>query len=269
MAGPSTAERAERPRPRPGAPRPPRAPRLRLSALTPRARRIIALALALAVVGAGGTSWLLYGSPWLKVRHVNVSGNHALDTGRLRDAAGVANGTALVSVDTAAVAARLRKALPRIDSVRVSRSWPNAIGLKVTERSAVLVIGKGGKFIEVDATGKRFATVGSAPKGLPRLVLGSAGAAPSAARFPEARLLRGAARAVAALPAAARHDTRTVKVRSYDDITVELTRGRTVAWGSGEDGAAKGRALAALMKAAPKAAHFDVSAPTAPATAAS
>ena len=36
-------------------------------------------------------------------------------------------------------------------------------------------------------------------------------------------------------------------------------------WGSGEDGPAKARALTALMKASPKAGHFDVSAPTAPA----
>ena len=60
----------------------------------------------------------------------------------------------LISVDTGAVEDRLRAALPRIDSVDVVRSWPHGIGLKVTERKPVLLIEKGGKFIEVDADGR-------------------------------------------------------------------------------------------------------------------
>lgn len=51
---------------------------------------------------------------------------------------------------------------------------------------------------------------------------------------------------------------------SYDSVVLELTGGRSVTWG-GEQSDAKGRALNALLKAAPKAGHFDVSVPTAPA----
>jgi len=54
-------------------------------------------------------------------------------------------------------------------------------------------------------------------------------------------------------------------VGSYDGITVELSGGRDVMWGSEEDGSLKASVLTALMKARPGAAHFDVSAPTAPA----
>jgi cell division protein FtsQ len=60
-------------------------------------------------------------------------------------------------------------------------------------------------------------------------------------------------------------DTETVRVTSYDSAVLELTRGRTVMWGSSEEGAVKARVLTALMKASPGAGHFDVSAPTAPA----
>ena len=60
--------------------------------------------------------------------------------------------------------------------------------------------------------------------------------------------------------------TRTVLVRSYDDVELELADGRTVAWGSAENGRAKARSLTALMKAASGARHFDVSVPTAPAS---
>lgn len=64
-------------------------------------------------------------------------------------------------------------------------------------------------------------------------------------------------------------DTEAVRVTSYDAISVRLTRDRVVTWGSGEDGRVKARVLTALMKAAPKAEQFDVSAPTAPAVSAS
>jgi cell division protein FtsQ len=57
-----------------------------------------------------------------------------------------------------------------------------------------------------------------------------------------------------------------VRVRSYDSITLELTGGRTVLWGSGEQEAAKAKSLTALMKAAEDAEHFDVSVPSAPAS---
>jgi cell division protein FtsQ len=69
-----------------------------------------------------------------------------------------------------------------------------------------------------------------------------------------------------AVPPSVARRTDAVKVRSYDDISLELSDGRTVAWGSGEKGAEKARTLTALMKAAPDARHFDVSVPTAPAS---
>ncbi|MFC7467616.1 hypothetical protein ACFQVA_08580 [Actinomadura keratinilytica] len=54
-------------------------------------------------------------------------------------------------------------------------------------------------------------------------------------------------------------------MRSFDAISLELSGNRTVVWGSGEKGDTKAKALAALLKAEPKARHFDVSVPTAPA----
>jgi cell division protein FtsQ len=229
---------------------------------------IIVLALALALLG-GGAVWALYGSQWLRVREVTVTGTAVLTPQQVRDAAAVTAGTPLISVDTDAVEARLRKELPRIDSVEAARSWPHGISVKVVERTPVLLIRKGAKFVEVDDEGVRFATVSEAPKGVPLLetaASSSQSASASLRRFPQARLVREAVRAAGSLPPAVAHRTRLVKVRSYDDIALRLDDGRTVAWGSAENGAAKGRALTALMKAAPAARHFDVSAPTAPAS---
>jgi cell division protein FtsQ len=261
VAGPTTAERGERQQESSGPPL--------VRRLGPRRLRVIViLALAAVLLGAG-TVWLLYGSPWLRVQRVSVSGTRVLTPQQVREAAGVPVGAPLISVDTDAIEARLRRKLPRIDSVDVVRSWPHGIGLKVTERTPVLVVEKGGNFIEVDDEGVRFATVSQRPSAVPTLELTlspSRSAAASLRRFGEDRLVREAVRVAGRIPAAVARQTRAVKVRSYDDISLELSGGRTVSWGSGDKGAAKARTLTALMKAAPGARHFDVSVPTAPAS---
>ncbi|MFF7439733.1 FtsQ-type POTRA domain-containing protein [Streptomyces sp. NPDC008122] len=222
------------------------------------------MVLGLVVLVVGGL-WALYGSTWFRVERVKTSGTRVLTPAEVEAVAAVPMGAPLAGVDTDAIAARLRQELPRIESIDVVRSWPHGIGLKVTERQPVLLVEKGGKFTEVDATGLRFATVDTAPRGVPRLVLDSA-SSPSLRRFGADRLLREAVRVRSELPAQIARDTRVVRITSYDSVTLELTGGRTVFWGSGEDGPVKARVLTALMKASPKAGHFDVSAPTAPAS---
>ncbi|MGW4203061.1 cell division protein FtsQ/DivIB [Streptomyces sp. NPDC004726] len=264
MAGPTTAERgARRPSRRSGGasgPPPDGAPPRRSRLPGP---RTLLIALAVAVL-VGGSIWVLYGSSWLRVEQVKTGGTRVLTPAQVKEAADVPVGSPLIAIDTDGIEARLRKRLPRIDSVEVSRSWPRGITLEVTERRPVLLLAKGAKFVEVDDEGVRFATVDKAPKAVPLLELNTAGS-PSLRRFGTDRLITGAVRVRSELPAKVAADTRTIAVRSYDYITLELSRGRTVLWGSPEEGEAKARALTALMKAAPKAANFDVSAPTAPA----
>ncbi|GAA2263578.1 cell division protein FtsQ [Streptomyces ruber] len=236
----------------------------------PRPGTLIVAALALALV-AVGCLWVLYGSQWLRAETVSVSGTRVLTPEQVREAADVPLGAPLISVDTDTIEARLRQKLPRIDAVSVDRSWPHGIDLKVTERTAVLIVEEpenAGKYVEVDAKGVRYATVPRAPKGVPTLELAvSRPSQPSATRrFDSDRLVREAVRVAGDMPDAVAGQTQVVKVRSYDSISLELADGRTVAWGSGEKGRAKARTLTALMKAAPRARHFDVSVPTAPAS---
>ncbi|WP_455357204.1 cell division protein FtsQ/DivIB [Streptomyces sp. SYSU K217416] len=262
MAGATTAQRGERQAAgRPGPSRRPDRPRRRLGF---RGRRLLVLAALTAVFGGTGGTWLLYGSTWLRVERVSASGTEVLTRDEVREAADVPLGAPLIAVDTDAIERRLRNRLPRIDSVDVVRAWPHGIGLRVVERKPVLLIEKGSKFIEVDAKGVRFATVPNAPKGIPLLEL-TADQSPSLRRFGTGRLVREAVRVTGALPGEIAEDLRAVKVRSYDAISLELRGDRVVVWGSGERSEAKARALTALMKAAPKAGHFDVSTPTAPA----
>jgi cell division protein FtsQ len=262
VAGPTTAERGADEDLDPGPP-----PRRRL----PGPRVLIAVAVALVLIG-GASVWALYGSSWLRAERVSVSGTRVLTVGEVRRAAAVPLGDPLISVELDGIESRLLRKLPRIDSVEVTRSWPHGIGLKVRERTPVLIVeaaGNAGKYVEVDAKGVRFATVSRAPEGVPVLELTVSRSGSSAAglrRFGEDRLVRGAVRVAGDIPAVVAHETLVVKVRSYDSITLELTGDRTVAWGSAEKGRAKARALAALIKAAPGAGHFDVSVPTAPAS---
>lgn len=260
MAGPTTAQRGAGKR----EDTPARPPHIgpegrRLSGRT----RLILFASVAALLTAA-TIWMLYGSPWLRVEQVRTAGTDVLTVPEVEAAAAVPTGSPLISVDTDAMENRLRQKLPRIDSVDVVRSWPHGIALKVTERKPVLLVEKGAKFIEVDAKGVRFATVDKAPRHVPILELTPDQSA-SLRRFGSDRLLREAVRVAGDLPGSVAKDTEVVRVVSFDSISLELTRGRTVTWGSGEQGAVKARVLTALMKAAPKAGHFDVSAPTAPA----
>ncbi|OCC07627.1 cell division protein FtsQ/DivIB [Streptomyces sp. PTY087I2] len=260
MAGPTTAQRGALGRADTSARPPhigPEGPRI--------SRRLLLILIgAAAALLTAFVIWALYGSSWLRVEKVTTSGVEVLTREEVEAVAATPIGAPLVSVDTDAMERRLRQKLPRIDRVDVVRSWPNGIGLKVTERKPVLLVEKGGKFVEVDAKGVRFATVDRAPKGVPLLELKPEPSA-SLRRFGGDRLLREAVRVTGDLPAAVAKDTEVVRVTSFDAISLRLTRDREVTWGSGENGTAKALILAALMKAAPKAGHFDVSAPTAPA----
>ncbi|WP_309049405.1 FtsQ-type POTRA domain-containing protein [Streptomyces sp.] len=261
-AGPTTAEKNGTGKPRRASERPPGPGERGGGARFPRLRVLLIAVGGLALTA--GVVWALYGSSWFRVEDVKTSGTRVLTPRQVEAVAAVPVGAPLLSVDTDAIEARLRKELPRIDAVEVARSWPHGIGLKVTERQPVLLMEKGGKFTEVDKNGVRYATVPTAPRGVPRLDLAPA-ASPALRRFGPDRLLREAVRVRGELPERIARDTRVVRVTSYDSVTLELAGGRTVLWGSSEHGAAKARVLTALMKAAPKAGHFDVSAPTAPA----
>lgn len=234
------------------------------SAVGRRRRTALVLLIAVAVLTAAAT-WLLYGSSWLRVTAVQVTGTRVLTPDQVRRAADVRLGGPLVSIDTDAVAQRLRTRLRPIAAVEVSRSWPHTLTLRVTERIPSALIESGAKFIEVDADGVRYATVSASgvPKGVPLVKL-AAQQSVSLRFFGAKRLLQAAVVVAGDLPAAVHRDARVIRVRGYDSITVELTGGRTVMWGSEEQGARKAQVLTALMKAAKSASHFDVSAPTAP-----
>jgi cell division protein FtsQ len=232
-------------------------------------RGLLVVGLVLTALFGGFGVWALYGSQWLRVETVSVSwtgGPRELDRAEIEEAAAVPLGTPMATLDKGAVSERVRERLPRVRSVEVVRAWPHGVGLKVTERQAEVLIPGGGTFTEVDAEGIAFGELAEALPAVPLLEMDLT-AGPGLRRFGEDRILRGAVEVAAALPDALREDTRVIRVRSYDAISLELSGNRTVVWGSPEYPEAKAAALKAVMKAAPDADHFDVSVPSAPAAA--
>ncbi|MEU5210715.1 FtsQ-type POTRA domain-containing protein [Streptomyces sp. NPDC020742] len=265
MAGPTTARRGEQKSPS----GPPSATEqrgrrfrwVRTPLRAPSRRGLIIITAVVTLLGAFGV-WAFYGSDWLRLERVTARGTDVLTRREVVAAAHAPMNTPLASVDTDALARRLRDRLPRIKSVDIERSWPHTLGLKVTERTPRLLLQEGGKYVEVDADGVRFATVKAAPRGVPLLemtVLHAQG------WFGSGRLRRAAVEVAQDLPAGVRKDVHKVRVRSYDSITLELAGGRTVAWGSREQGPEKAKVLTALLKAGRNGRHFDVSVPSAPA----
>ena len=67
---------------------------------------------------------------------------------------------------------------------------------------------------------------------------------------------------LATLPATLRAQVAAVGAKTADDVTLTLQRGRTVVWGSADDGPAKAAALAAALVKVAKGQHrIDVSVP--------
>ncbi|HVX53494.1 cell division protein FtsQ/DivIB, partial [Nocardioides sp.] len=121
----------------------------------------------------------------------------------------------------------------------------------------IAVIEIGGQLHALDADGVVFSSYKSAPAGLPKV---------STPAGTDAAALRQAAQVVTAMPRDLADRVDHVEVKSVDEISLALSAGQTVQWGSATDSATKAEVLAALLKAQPHAKEYDVSVPGQPVT---
>nr|WP_246405900.1 FtsQ-type POTRA domain-containing protein [Modestobacter versicolor] len=195
---------------------------------------------AAAVLLAGALAWVLLGSPLLAVRTVQVDGASGLTEEQVVQTAGITEGTPLVRVDTAAAAARVA-ALPQVDSVEVTRGWPNTVVVTLAERVPVALVVDGGTRRLVDAEGVVYDTIsGSTPAGVVPLDVPDPG--------PDDAATTAALGALTALPRDVRAEVTGVAARSADDVTLTLTDGRSVLWGSAAQTERKAEVLGALLE---------------------
>jgi cell division protein FtsQ len=217
-----------------------------------RLRVLVALGLVMVLAGVAG--WVVLESSLLSVRTVEVSGTARVSPAEVLAAADVAPATPLARVDTDAVARRVR-ALVAVRGVSVSRRWPRSVHIVVQERVPAAVQRRGTSYLLVDRSGVAFDTVRKRPPGLP-LVTAPVVAGELA--------FRAAVTVLTSVPASVRRQLIEVRAASPEQVTLQLTRDRTVVWGSPDRGERKAAVLTALMSR--RAQVYDVSAPDAPTT---
>ncbi|HUZ43581.1 MAG TPA: FtsQ-type POTRA domain-containing protein [Acidimicrobiales bacterium] len=185
-------------------------------------------------------------SPWLSVRTIRVSGESGARAAQVQWAAAVALHHPMVSVNLSLVVARVEE-LPWVAQVRVARSWPAALDLVVTDRTAVAQIHLANGWAQVDATARVVSVAGSQEADEPViLVPGVAGGAvrPGSSLAPAA----GADLTVAAsIPSDLRPQVVFIGPDTTGGLSLVLTDGARVDLGQPSDLATKMTALQTVL----------------------
>lgn len=206
----------------------------------------------LAVVGFVG--WVLLGSSWLVAEQVTVRGERALSDRAVLAAADVDLGTAMVRLDLDAVDERV-SGLPAVAEASVHRSWPRTVAITVTERQPVAAIYRFDSWWVMDKEGVLFRRTASRAANLPLVEVSSS---------VDASASREAASVIALLPEDLLARVERLTASSMDSITLSLTDGRKVRWGSAAETDQKVQVLNVLLHQRAKV--YDVSVPAQPTT---
>jgi cell division protein FtsQ len=219
--------------------------------------RVLVLVAVLVVVTVG--SYLTVESPFLDVDHVDVTGAIHLTPARVRAAAAIEPGRALLRVDLGAVARRVEQ-LPWVARARVRRSLPGTLRIQVVEAKPVGFVSSRGRVAVIGPDDRVIAWTRSVPAGAVEIT----GVRQVPAR---GQLLSpaGTARVIAALPAEIRLRVRSIALRPAS-VVVLLDAGE-VRIGAVADLPAKFSAALAVMHSSYATRPFeyiDVSVPTDP-----
>lgn len=221
-----------------------------------RARRWLVWRRILAVLGvlalAGGAVWLVFFSSVLAVKGTEVVGTEVLTDAEVNRVAGVPTDEPLATADLDAVSARVEQ-LAAVESVDVSRSWPDRVRIEVTERAPVAVVSWEGQWRGLDQTGVVFRGYDEKPADLPQVNMRAS---------TPIDVLAEAAAVVSALPADILAEVEYLDVASIDSITLRLASGAGVNWGSADESEEKAAVLAVLLEQ--QAETYDVTAPGRP-----
>ncbi len=212
----------------------------------------VALVTVLAVLIVVGVGLILYFTPVMSARSVEVVGIDAVPRAEVLDAASVRLGTPLLQIDTGRIADRVA-AIRRVASVRVQRQYPSALRIAVTERIPVVVQDFPDGPHLFDRDGVDFATA-PPPQLLPYLEVDNPSPADPATR--------AALQVMTALRPEVAGQVSRVAAPSVDSITLTLTDGRVVIWGNTDRTAEKAQKLAALLTQSGRT--YDVSSPDLP-----
>jgi cell division protein FtsQ len=212
----------------------------------------MALLTVLSAVLTVALGLVLYFTPVMSARSVIVVGLATVTREEVLDAAKVRPGMPLLQIDTDRVADRVA-AIARVASARVQRQYPSALRITIAERVPVVVKDFPDGPHLYDRDGVDFA-VAPPPPSLPYLDVDNPGPSdpPTKAALQVLTVLR---------PEVAGQVSR-VAAPSVASITLTLTDGRVVVWGTTDHTEEKAEKLAALLT---QPGHtYDVSSPDLP-----
>ena len=207
-----------------------------------RARRQRIAMIALAPLLGAGAVVAAY-SPLLDIDHLHLVGSDILTAAELESLTGLSTGDPMLTTRLSAVSEALA-ADPRFLRVDVSRSWPNAVTIRTTDRRFVaaldgptrsVIVGEGGVIVRESAEGDfiRRVAVAEDPSGKP------------GDRLPDA--LAAAIDVIGTLPYEISSQIETVTINVEGEIVLSLTSGATVLFGTVEGAADKVQSVLTML----------------------
>lgn len=219
-----------------------------------RSRRKAILVLVGVVVLVLGAVAVVFFTPVLSVRNIDVVGEGSVPRQQIVAELGVPLGIRLVDVDAGAAAQRVA-AIPALASVRVQRVYPSTVKVTVTERVPAVFIDTPDGTHLLDSEGVDFAASAPAP-GLPRLVTEDPGFDDPATE--------SALAVLTSMSPALKTQVTEVRADSVSDVSLLLADGRTLIWG--DSGNAERKSAVALALLSQPGQILDVSSPDLPTT---
>ena len=201
------------------------------------------------VVGLG---LLLYFTPVMAARNFVVTGLGSVTQDEVTNAVAVPPGTPLLQVDTDAVAERVA-AIRRVASARVQREYPSTLRITVVERVPVVVRDYPDGPHLFDRDGVDFA-IAPPPQGVPYLDTEHPG--------PDDPPTKAALQVMTSLRPEVAAQVARVAAPSVAAVTLQLTDGRLVVWGTTDRTEEKAVKLGALLTQPGQT--YDVSSPDLP-----
>lgn len=218
---------------------------------TVRGLRLLVWLILLSVIGVG-LGLILYFTPVMSARSLVITGIGAVTREEVVDAAKVQIGTPLLQINTDAVADRVA-GIRRVASARVQREYPSTLRITIVERIPIVVKDYPDGPHLFDKDGVDFATA-PPPPGLPYIDVDNPG--------PTDPPTRAALQVMTALSPEVVGQVSRVAAPSVASVTLTLTDGRTVVWGTTDRTEEKAEKLAALLTQPGRT--YDVSSPDLP-----
>ncbi|MEJ3406000.1 FtsQ-type POTRA domain-containing protein [Rathayibacter sp. YIM 133350] len=222
----------------------------RFTVTSRRRRRNVLIGIG-AVLGMAAIVAAVAFSPVTALRVIQVEGANRVAPTAIVDALDDEIGTPLALIDQDAVHRKLA-AFSLIQSYTTEAHPPGTLVVRIIEREPIGLEKTASGFDLVDSAGIVISSSAERPAGFPVL----------SATSPTA--LAASGEVVRALPADIRGQLDTITAATHDDVTLTLTNGRTVVWGSADDSVLKAAVFGRLLGVAPDASRYDVSSPTSP-----